>query len=323
MPNRLVRNAALLGKIETTYGVDAVPSGAANALLMRNVTITPLQANNIDRALIRPFLGGSEQIPGARYKQIEMEIEAIGSGTAGTAPAWGPWLRGCGFAETVTASTRVDYLPISTGFESLSQYAYDDGVQHILLGSRGKTTFSAKVNDLPFFGMQYMGIDGSDTAIANPAVTLTNFQRPPAIVDANAGDLTFGCTHSSSGAPALTGGTAVPSQGIEVDFGLAVNFNALLGGETVDITDRQAIGKISLDLTAAQEVANMAIVRAASGQSLGFTYGNAAGLRVLIFMPSVQLINPTKGEVNGKRLISYDIRINPSAGNDEFRLVLY
>jgi len=323
MANRLTRNTAVIGKIETTYGVDAVPTGGANALLISNQGINPLVANNVDRALIRPYLGRSEQITGTRYKEITFDVEAIGSGAAGTAPGWGPWLRGCGFAETVTASTRVDYLPISTAFESLTEYYYDDGVQHVLLGSRGALSFSAKVGELPKFSFRFQGIDGGDTAVANPAVTLSGFKTPPAIVDANAGDLTFGCTHSSSGAPALTGGTVFPSQGIEIDLGLALNFTALLGGETVDITDRQPVGKIVLDLTAAQEVTNMTAVRAATTQSLGFTYGTVAGLKVLLFMPSVQLTNPSKVDVNGKRMIGYDLNISPSSGNDELRLVLY
>lgn len=323
MPNRLVRNTAILAKTEVTYGVDPVPTGGANALLISNQSITPLNANNVDRAIARPYLGGSEQLVGTRYKEVSFDIELVGSGTAGTAPAWGPLLRACGFAETVTASTRVDYLPVSSGYESVTIYYHDDGVQHVLLGARGAVVFTPRIGEIPKMSFRFVGIDGGDTAAANPSVTLTNFKTPLVVVDANSGDLTFGATHSSSGAPALTGGTVYPSQGLELDMGLTVNFTPLLGGETVEITDRQAVGKVMLDLTAAQEVAFMASVKAATTQSLGLTHGTVAGFKVLMFAPSVQLINPTKGELNGKRMIGYDLRVNPSAGNDELRLVLY
>lgn len=323
MANRLVRNTAILAKTEVTYGVDPVPTGGANAILISNQQVNPLVANNVDRAVVRPYLGGSEQLVGTRYKEVSFDVELVGSGTAGTAPAWGPLLRACGMAETVTASTRVDYLPVSTGFESVTIYYYDDGVQHVLLGARGTVQPNLRIGEIPKLSFRFVGIDGGDTAVANPAVTLTNFRTPLVVVDANSGDVTFGATHSSSGAPVLTAGTIYPSQGLELDLGNAVNFTPLLGGETVDITDRQATGRLSLDLTAAQEVTFIGNVKSATVQSLGITHGTVAGFKSLLFMPSVQLINPGKAELNGKRLISYDLRVNPSAGNDELRLVLY
>jgi len=323
MPNRLVRNTAILAKVEVTYGVDPVPTGGANAILISNQQVNPLVANNVDRAVVRPYLGGSEQLVGTRYKEVSFDVELVGSGTAGTAPAWGPLARACGLAETVTASTRVDYLPVSTGFESITIYYYDDGVQHVLLGARGTVQPNLRIGEIPKLSFRFVGIDGGDTAVANPTVTLTNFKTPLVVVDANSGDVTFGATHSPSGAPALVSGTIYPSQGLELDLGNAVNFTPLLGGETVDITDRQATGRLSLDLTAAQEVTFMGNVKSATVQSLGITHGTVAGFKSLLFMPSVQLINPGKAELNGKRLISYDLRVNPSAGNDELRLVLY
>lgn len=318
---RQVRDTAILAKIETTYATDSIPTGGSNAILISNQSVNPFNASNQDRAIVRPYMGGSEQVPGTAYKEVSFDVELVGGGAAGTAPAWGPLLRACGFAETVTASTRVDYLPITNSQESVTIYYYDSGVLHKLLGARGALKIDAKVGSLPKFGFTFIGLDGGDTAAANPSVTLTNFKTPEVVKDANSGDLTFGATHSSSGAPALTAGTVYPSQGIEIDMGISNPFTPLLGGETVDITDRQATGKISLDLTAAQEVTFMSSVKGVTLQSLGLQHGLVAGNKVLLFMPNVQLINPTKNEVNGKRLIGYDLRINPSAGNDELRIV--
>lgn len=322
MASRQVRNTAILAKLETTYATDPVPTGGANAMLVSNQQITPLENNLVNRDLVRPFLGGSEQLVGTRFKRVQFDVEAVGSGTAGTAPAWGPLLRACGMAETLTATTRVDYLPITSSMESVTIYYYDDGVLHKLLGARGTFTLNLKEGEIPKFSFNFMGIDGGDTAAANPSVTLTNFLTPEVVVDANSGDVTIGATHSSSGAPALTGGTSYPSLGIEnIDIGHAVNFQPLLGGETVEITDRQAVAKLMLDLTAAQEVSFAATVKAASTQSVGLQHGTVAGRKLLVFMPAVQLSNWGKGELNGKRLVTYDMRINPSAGNDELRIV--
>jgi hypothetical protein len=46
---RYIKNTLITAKIETTPGTDAVPTGAANALLVSEMSITPLDAQNIDR----------------------------------------------------------------------------------------------------------------------------------------------------------------------------------------------------------------------------------------------------------------------------------
>lgn len=45
-----IRKTLLLAKIQTAEGVDPVPTGAANAILLRNVTATPLSAEFVERA---------------------------------------------------------------------------------------------------------------------------------------------------------------------------------------------------------------------------------------------------------------------------------
>jgi len=52
-------------------------------------------------------------------------------------------------------------------------------------------------------------------------------------------------------------------------------------------------------------------------QSMGFLHGSAAGYITTIYAPSVQLINPSKADVDGIRLIGFDGRIMPSSGNDD------
>ena len=44
MATRYIRQTVILAKIETVSGTDAVPTGAANALLISNMNITPLEA---------------------------------------------------------------------------------------------------------------------------------------------------------------------------------------------------------------------------------------------------------------------------------------
>lgn len=318
--SRYTRKSAVLAKLEVTYGTDAAPSGAANAILVSNQTINPLNAQNVERDIVRPYFGASEQLVGTAYVEVSFDVELVGSGAAGTAPAWAPLLRACGLAETLTATTRADYTPITDGIESLTLYYFDDGVVHKLLGARGSAQITAKLGEVPKLKFRFIGAVGGVLAQANPAVTLTAFKTPQVVTNQNSGDVVLGATHQATGAPALAGGTPYTSQGIELDLGNALNFTPLCGEEGADISDRKASGRVTIDCSAAQEVALFAAVQAATLTSLGFTHGTAPGCRVLFFMPAVQLINPQKADANGRRLITYDLRLTPVNGNDELRI---
>ena len=315
---RYSRNTAILAKVETTYGTDAVPTGAANAILVSNFEINPYNANNVNRDLVRGYFGGSEQLVGTANVSCSFDVELAGSGTAGTAPAWGPLLKACGFSETVTAVTRVDYTPVSTALDSATIYWYDDGALHKLLGARGTFDLKMGIGERPVMSFKFTGLDGGLTASANPSLTLTAWKTPLVITDPNTGDVTLGCSYSAG---ALSGGTVYPSRGLELSLGNDVKHTPLLGGETVDITQRDVSGKLTLDLTAAQEVTFMTNVKANTTQGIGITHGTTAGNICLVFGIAAQLFNPKKEDQDGRRLIGYDMRLVPSAGNDELRIV--
>lgn len=316
MASRYARNTAILAKIETTYGTDPTPTGSSNAILVSNLSMTPLVADNVDRDLVRPYFGGSEQLVGTAHIECSFDVELSGSGTAATPTAYDPLLRACGLA--ATASTYVSYSPISTAQESVTIYWYDDGVLFKLLGARGTFDIKAGLSGRPVFSFKFTAINGGVTAASLPSTTLTAFTKPLVINDTNTGDITIGATYSAG---SNTGGTAYPSRGLELSLGNTVNHIPLLGGESVDITARSTTGKCELDLTAAQEVTVMGYVTGNTTQSIGFVHGSSAGNIVLLHAPAVQFINPTKTDINGKRLQGYDLRFVPSSGNDELRIV--
>lgn len=316
--SRYVRNTVILAKVETTAGTDAVPTGAADAVFFGDVSITPLDAKNIDRNNLRGFFGANEQLVGPASVKIGFTVELSGSGTAATAPAWGDLLLGCAMAEGLLSTpSRVEYTPISTALKTLSIYYYDDGVMHKVLGAMGTCTLSAKVGDRPTLKFEFIGIDGGVTAVANATPTLTPWKAPVAMTKANVVDITLGCTYSVG---AISGGTVYPSTGLELMLGNAMQFTPLLSTERVDITNREVTGSTELELTAAQEVSLMGTVKANTTQGLGLTIGTVTGYKMIIHGPAVQMTNPKKVDLNGARLIGYDLRFVPVAGNDELRL---
>ncbi len=318
MTSRLIRNTAILAKIESAYGTDSVPTGAANAILVSKPSFD-INYNNVNRDLIRGFMGGSEQLVGTRSVNLGFDVELSGSGDAGlTAPAWAPLLKACGFAET-DAGAYFEYTPLSDTLPSLTIYYYDDGVLHKALGCRGTCEFKLGLGDKPTMSYKFSGIDGGPTAAANPALTLTAFQRPVAMTNPNAGDVMVGPTYATG---ALSGGTAYPSRGIALNVGNSVQYTPMLGGEAVDIVARDSSGSTELELTAAQEVTFMTDIDANTLTSIGFSFGTVAGNILVLYMPAVQRINPKRSEYNGRRLIGLDLRVLPAAGNDEIKIVV-
>ena len=316
--SRLNRKTAILAKIETTYNTDPTPTGADNAILISNPSYK-FNAQNVDRALIREYLGGAEQLVGTTFAEATFDVELQGAGAAGTAPAYGPLLRACGFAEAVSAGARVEYTPVSASFESVTLYYYKDGALRKMTGCRGSFKIGLGLGSRPTLSFRYIGIDGGVTAASNPSQTLTAWKTPAVVTDSNTADLLLGCTYATG---ALSSGTAYPSKGVEIDSGIAVNHMPLLGGEAIDLSDRSVTAKISLDLTAAQEVTFMAAVKANTTQSIGLQHGSTAGSKVIVYAPAMQLINPVDEEFNGRLLAGFDARLVPSAGNDELRLVV-
>ena len=316
---RYIRNTVILAKVEPTPGTDAVPTGAADAVLVAEMSITPLDAQNVDRNLLRGYFGSSEQLVGPACVKVGLKVELAGAGAAATAPSWGDLILGCGFAEALLSTpSRVEYTPISTSLKTLTIYYYDDGVLHKLWGVMGNVKLIAKVGDRPMLVFDFIGLDGGITAVANATPTLSSWKTPVTMAKANVTDIAFGCTYATG---ALSGGTVYSSTGLELDIGNSVKFTPLLSAETIDIADRAVSGSVELDLTAANEVSFMSTVKANTTQGMGLVIGTTTGNKIIIHGPAVQMINPKKVDKDGRRLIGYDLRFVPVSGNDELRLV--
>lgn len=319
MTARYIRNTAILSKIETTQGTDCTPAGATNALLVSNMSINPLVASNVSRDLVRSYFGASEQLVGTAYVQVEFTVELAGSGTAGTAAPWGELLRACGFIESGLV-TYAQYVPDTPANQkSATIYYYDDGVLHKLLGAKGDCSFELGVGQRPVAKFKFLGKDGGITAVSVAATTLTGWKTPAIINDTNTADVTLGGSYSIS---VVTGGTAYTSRGLQLALGNQVEYTPLLGADYIDITAREVTGSVEFDLTAAQEVSFMAAVKANTLQSLSLVHGATTGYIVGVSLAAVQFINPKKADINGRRLIGYDIRSVPSAttGNDDIAI---
>jgi hypothetical protein len=95
------RKTAITFALESTYGEDATPTAA---ILCSVPEIQPLEGSQVERDFVRPWFGASGYIRVENYAMVSFETEIAGSGTAGSAPPWGPLLKACNFSETLTAA---------------------------------------------------------------------------------------------------------------------------------------------------------------------------------------------------------------------------
>lgn len=306
----LSRKRTILAKIETTYGTDPTPTGSANAILVRNLNITPLNAENVSRDLVRPYLGASEQLIASSYVGIDFEVEMAGSGTAGTAPAYGPLLQACGMSETVVAVTSVTYAPVSSSFKSVTLYYNVDGVLHKITGARGNVEMTINSRQIPVFKFTFTGLYNSPTDTSAPSVTYTAFQTPLA---ANSDNTTGFSLFSYSGA----------LESLNINFNNAIQYRSLIGAEDVLMTDRQTNGQVVFE---APTIATKDFFSLALGTTLGaldITHGVTGGNKVQITSSRVDVSNPTYQDQNGIQMMSVPLTFVPStSGNDEISIVV-
>lgn len=313
----LSRKRVILAKTETAYGTDSVPTGAANAILVRNLEVTPLEAEVVSRDLVRPYLGASDQILAATQVQVSFEVELQGSGTAGTAPAYGPLLRACGLAETTVATTSVTYRPVSGAFESVSIYVQlqqdvaGNSPLHRITGARGNVEFTLNAKSLPVMRFTFTGVFNAVTDAANVTATYTSFRTPLAVNRVNTPTFSF-----------------MGFAGIMSEFGLNLNnevtYRNLVGSESVLITNRAAGGTAVFE---APTITAKNFFADAIGTTLGnlsLIHGSTAG-SIIEFASTgtVDITNPSFTEMDGIVMMSVPYVLVPTtAGNDEFSLIV-
>ena len=308
--NLKVRNSVLLAKQEVTYGVDASPTGAMNAMLVKNVQVNPLEQDAVQRDLVRPYMGNDEQIPVGTRISISFSVEYAGSGVAGQAPAYGPLLTACGLAETIEALTDVRYSPVSDQFKSDTLIYNMDGVSHKALGCRGSVAIQLDARGIPEYRFTFVGLyaDVVDATVVD--VDYAAFKKPLAVNKRNTPTATLF-------------GQSVVLQSLSLDTALSVNYRNLVGYEGVDITDRAAKGKAVFQYTKVATYNWFADIKAANSGALSFIHGLVEGNIVELAAPNVQMINPSFTEDSGVSMLNVDLNYNPTdAGNDEFEIIV-
>ena len=306
----LSRKQLILAETELTYGNDPLPTESANAILVRNVEVTPLETETVSRELIRPFLGHADQLLAQRRVLINFEVELAGSGTAGTAPAYGPLLEACRCTETIVASTSVTYAPNSDATpSSVTVYFNNDGVLHKALGCRGTFSINCEVGQIPFISFQMTGIYASPTDVAISGPTYSNQDDPLIFKNGNTSSFEV---FSYAGA----------LQSFSFDVANEVIYRELVGGtKSIEVVNRAPAGECLVEATT---IATHDFFSDATGSSTGnlqFVHGSTGGNIVTFSASQIDLGGPSYTDQDGIQMLTLPYIATPtSSGNDEFSL---
>jgi hypothetical protein len=306
----LSRKRLILAKTETTYGTDPTPTGAANAILVRNLEITPLQADTVTRDLIRPYLGNSDQLLAQTRVEVTFEVELAGSGAAGTAPAYGPVLKACGLSETVVATTSVTYAPVSASFSSVTIYFHNDGIRHKVTGCRGTFELNAEVGQIPVISFTMTGIYNAPTDEALPSPTYANQSAPLIFKNGNTSNFSI---FSYSGC----------LQSLSFQMANEVVYRELVGCTKESlIVNRAPAGDVVIEAPSIATKDFFAIATGSSTGSISFQHGGTAGNIVTFTTAQSDIANPSYSDQDGIQMLNLPyVAVPTSAGNDELSLV--
>lgn len=306
---KLIRKKIVLFKLEDTYGVDPNPTGAANAILTKDFKFMPMEGNDVSRDLEQPFMGSQGTVATELHAKIAFDVELSPSGTAGTAPAWGPLLRACAVAETIVADTSVTYNPVSDGHESATLYFGLDGTKYVTHGARGNVTLMVEASGIPYLKFEFTGLFTEPTEIAMDAPVLSAFKKPQVVTDANT---TFDLD-----------GIALILRKLSLSAGNSVDTSFLIGEELVDITDKEEAVEFTVKAVALTIFDPYAAALSDDDLPLTLVHGTTAGRIATLAIPNLEIQRPQSLEdVNGK--VEWPLRAQalPTSGNDQWTLTL-
>jgi len=282
------RRQILMVKRESSYGVSPTAAGA-DAILVLNPQLTPLDGDILEREIIDPSFGRvRSRIIAMRKMSIQFDVEAAGSGSAGTAPKCDPLLTSCGFASTTVNSTSVTYAPISTTPDSCEVFHNWDGNKHQALGSRGTFDLAFEAGQIPRFSFNMQGIYQAPTDVALPTPTYNNQTAPVAFDSTNTATVTV------AGLSACVSAFAV-SVNNTVEF-----FDHAGCTKQVRITDRMVEGSITIERPDALSTKDFyALAIAGTTGGISFTHGTVAGNRLAVSIPTVNWGPPQVADIRG------------------------
>lgn len=163
----------LLGKVEAAYpAVGAPPQAlaAANALWAEDVQYKG-SGQRVRPNPSKPGAGIVAEHTYGEHATLNFKVPLAGSGTPGTAPAWGFLMAACAWAETIDNTEdaeSVTYKPMANAALAKSAtFKWRDAErEHVIIGARGKVGLELTPGQRPMLVFAFKGMHLDPTASA-------------------------------------------------------------------------------------------------------------------------------------------------------------
>lgn len=305
------RSKILLAAVEATYGTDAAPDAATDAVLMTQVQLSPMEGTDVDRDLELPYLGSQGTIPAELHMRLSFRVELEPSGTAGTPPAWGGLMRGCALAEVVVANTSVTYNPVTDDHESLTLKMYVGETLYVSTGARGNCMIRVDAQGIPYLEFAFTGLWAPASEAARPgAVDLSAYEAPKVA--------------SSRNTPVFTiDGTPLVMRSFALDLGNQVEPRFLVGSERIIIADRADAITTTVEAVPLTTLDPYALAEETERVPVVLQHGTDAGRIATLTAPRAQMQRP-QGLSAAQGITEWPLRMVPvpEVGNDQWMLEL-
>lgn len=304
---RFWKNKAVLVKAEVAYGTDPTPTGAANWIEARNVSLTPYAAETADKNIELPYMGSSGKAIVGQWGKLNFDVLAAGSGALGVAPKWAPLILACGMAETIVAATSCAYNLVSSAFASVTAWVNIDGVYHKFDGMRGEVKGKFNAKGIPMLSFEFTGLYAAPTTVAMPSVTRTGWMVDEGVNSINTSKLTLNSVD-------------LAFSSLDFAFGNKIAKVNLPGPQLeVAITDRSPSMSVTVLAPALSVFDPWALASAGTNVAVTMTHGSTATDKLKLD-GKVVVVGADYDNIEG--MLAYKLTLEPSpvSGNDELAL---
>lgn len=312
----LTKKSVLLAKVETTYNQDAGPTAADDAISIEDFT-PKVDGKVLDRNNYRQSLSPLQHVIGRIVAEFSFTTELKGAGavySASVKPETAALFRGAGMSETIDTtpgSEKIEYAPVSDGFESLTMYVYIDGILLKATGCRGTFDIDLEAGEYGKVKWNFKGVFVSVTDVGFPAATF-DATLPPIVQSTG---LTLGSYASAT----------VTKVGFMMNCSLSekMSVNAGAGGLAgIELTGRGTKGGIDPDATLEAEKSWWANWKDAAAEALTMTVGDVQYNKIKFDAPKAQYSEIGIGDRDGTRKYDIPLRLAQNTGDDELVITM-
>jgi len=299
---------ALLGKVETTPGTDAVPTGAANAIRVESVGPVQPGIDPIVQKSVKQTWGDDAPDMNAKMMSLEVAFYLRGNGSVGTALDFAPLLHCSAHTVTVNALTDVTVDPITTGPDAARQtstfYYYEDGLEYQFIGAVASFSLEAPIGGYLLAKATIVAPWKDPTSVALPGTLTYQSARPIQVKNSD--------VVTDSGTPIAVGSFAF-------DSSVATDVTQMIGESQALVTDRPKPA-ITLTKRSLGTPADITRLLALTAGAFSGVFGSA-GNRFTLSAPAAQFesVKPSEDGLFNTREIA--LQLNESSGDDAYQIV--